>query len=311
MNNSKETKKTKRKRSLRTMQQMKLAIIMIMVSVLVLSASTFAWYRLSNTAKIQGMEFTADTLGNLQIANSRVSGTSYIVDGDYKAELDLGLDEDGNREYLMPTTTMDGLTFVSPEYNGDGTSVEKVSEISDDDLDDYVYEKVFFLLVGEEGSISTKKYDLKLTDGDLINKTGTYVLNNETDSDTNTAANAVRISFTFKNAEGDVTKIYEPNSVTENDRTKADYADTVTGADNVDANYGAYTTIAQKADGTFFASTDGTNYEDDILYEMTEGVPVQVTMYVWIEGTDEDCRNSIALREIAAQIQFEATPKAS
>ena len=51
-NISKETKKTRRKKSQRKSQQIKLAVIMIMVSVLVLSASTFAWYQLNNTAKI-------------------------------------------------------------------------------------------------------------------------------------------------------------------------------------------------------------------------------------------------------------------
>lgn len=84
-NISKETKKTRRKKSQRKAQQIKLAVIMIMVSVLVLSASTFAWYRMSKIASVQNMEFKADTLGNLLISDTE--------DGEYDNTLDLGLGE--------------------------------------------------------------------------------------------------------------------------------------------------------------------------------------------------------------------------
>ena len=81
-NISKETKKTRRKKSQRKSQQIKLAVIMIMVSVLVLSASTFAWYKLNNIAKIKDMQFTADTLGSLLIAEEN-------EDSEYSDTLDL------------------------------------------------------------------------------------------------------------------------------------------------------------------------------------------------------------------------------
>lgn len=41
-----------------------------------------------------------------------------------------------------------------------------------------------------------------------------------------------------------------------------------------------------------------------MLFEIEENKDVKVTMRVWIEGTDLDCTNSIALDKITAMFEF-------
>lgn len=293
-NISKETKKTRRKRSHRTAQQIKLAVIMIMVSVLVLSASTFAWYKMSKTANIQNMEFKADTLGNLLISADNTS---------YSNMLDLGLSGE-NAAILLPATTVDGKTFYQPEYNTTGDVVKNVallketddpstgSENEADTFKKFVYKKEFYIKSGVNQDTS-KSYKLKLVDGGGILDgkftTGTF-LNDNGDDTTFDSLNALRVSFVI---DGDV-KIFTP------------YCNTNGGAgthatDEIDKSsnqYGGYSVdLDQEASGVI------TDLE---LCTIKEGYPVKITMYVWFEGTDVDCENEIALDNLAGQIQFEA-----
>lgn len=308
-NISKETKKTRRKKSQRKAQQIKLAVIMIMVSVLVLSASTFAWYQLNNTAKINEMQFTADTMGNLLIAPEENGGA-----GSYGHELSLGLNE--NAKKLLPATADKDAgsgagvkkigyeDFYYPKYAPDGQTVTELIPLEEENFDKYVYKKVFYLKSGEKAGTGNT-FELKLDVGNITEdtKTGTYVV--DSDKTNNkieglTAANALRISFVIEST-GDnpvkvATKVYEPNfnSATVNDGKFANY----TGGDVFGSTAYDDKLIKQLTTGAF---KDG---EDTKLCDLEEGVPVRVTMYVWIEGQDADCKSEIALDTIEGQIQF-------
>ena len=310
-NDVKETKKTRKKRSARTAQQIKLAVIMIMVSVLVLSASTFAWYQLNNTAKIENMKFTAETMGNLQISDSGENGENK---GDYKNVLELS--DDLTEKTLLPCTTDTGIKFYSPDYDLEGTTVGDVKDIDNNDLPKYVYKKVFYLKSGEAptGGAVAKTFDLKLDPGKTDSpQSGTYFLAN--DAAKYNAVNAVRISFEFddSNEEGqDTIKIYEPNAENHNS------GDDITKATNSVSTefYGPakYMAIKQKSNGDFVTSSDSLLYNEhtetsNTLCQITEGTPMKVTMYVWFEGMDDDCVSQIALTQITGQIQFRAEEK--
>ena len=148
-NISKETKKTRRKKSQRKAQQIKLAVIMIMVSVLVLSASTFAWYQLNNTANVTNMQFTAETMGKLQISDVNENGENKKQ---YSNSLDLTQTTgyDSANRILLPSTTSNGTSFFAPDYTIDGLTVEGIVPIAENEFSKYVYKKEFYLLSGEE-----------------------------------------------------------------------------------------------------------------------------------------------------------------
>lgn len=302
-NISKETKKTRRKKSQRKAQQIKLAVIMIMVSVLVLSASTFAWYKLNNIAKIKDMQFTADTLGSLLIAEEN-------VDTEYSDTLDLKMSQ-ADKKYLIPVTVKNSIevsngnvTFYSPNYDNTGANVESVSAIAVDDVEGYVYKKVFYLKTEDTGK--NKTYTLKLDEGVISDtgNSGTYVIDTSNVANNPTAANAVRICFICEDTDANTSnslnnKIYEPNNGVANSGNDAG-----TSGD-VESAYGLYKTIKQNSTGKFIVpSADSTTDDNAVLGTLIEGEPVKVTMYVWIEGNDDDCKSEIALNTIAGQIQF-------
>ena len=58
----------------------------------------------------------------------------------------------------------------------------------------------------------------------------------------------------------------------------------------------------QPLDGGEFEGGEGGNSEK--LFTIKEDEDVLVTMLVWIEGTDDDCTNSIQMDEIIGNIQF-------
>lgn len=307
-NISKETKKTRRKKSQRKSQQIKLAVIMIMVSVLVLSASTFAWYQLNNTAKINDMKFTADTMGNLLIAPETEQGD----EGNYDHQLSLGLE--ANAEKLLPATAdVDAGSgagakqigyedFYYPKYAPNGQTVAELIPLGEENFNKYVYKKVFYLKSGETAGTGNT-FTLKLDVGNTANRTGTYVVDSDAENNSIsglTAANALRISFVIESTGNNpsivATKVYEPNSDSSaiSEGSFADY----TGSDVVGSTAYNDKLIKQLTTGDFAENQVTT------LCTLTEGVPVRVTMYVWIEGQDADCKSEIALDTIEGQIQF-------
>ena len=314
-NISKETKKTRRKKSHRKAQQIKLAVIMIMVSVLVLSASTFAWYRMSKIASVQNMEFKADTLGNLLISDTEI--------GEYDNTLDLGLGEN-NQAVLLPATTADGVNFLKPKYNRTGDIVEEVNPLGegemldgtemkdknsyeDNGMDHYVYKKDLFIKL--DGAEDGKTYDLKLVGCDESFNTGTYLNDKDEVDEDFDSLNAVRISFVV---EDEAVVVYEPyckGNGTGDETQKNDEGNPIgTYAKKIyttTCGPDAYASKVVKQTST--GGWEGNN----VLTQMEVGETVQVVMYVWFEGMDDDCVNEIALDAISGQIQFEAVEKNS
>lgn len=326
MENKKNNAK-KRKMSKQTI----LTIGMIMVSIFVITVASYAWYLISNTPKITNAEFVADTVGNLKIANEndQKNGPSGYMDA---IDMYDGLNKDDHR--LSPVTTKDGKNFFKPIYT-EGT-ITGLEAVPDDEYrtKDYIFEKVFYLKAGDDnGAVNNapKYYDIKLVGMSSAEKTryGTNSVNYKTDYEINyadtdykyigsfmhdklenasnlnaptTAANALRISYEFIDAEGSKTVIYEPNCDKTNTVSTDDYLQ-FTGANS--ENYGTYTglkELKQNANKSF--ENPGTDVASDAFAIIEEGKDVKVTMRVWIEGTDVDCRNGIAADKIFGQIQF-------
>ena len=203
---------------------------------------------------------------------------------------------------LSPVTTPDGKNFYSPNYDSSTNRVDSVEPITDHEelIHSYIYEKTFYLKAssGDGATATGTTYDVALAGpGTGSGASGSYILKGgEADSDT--SAYAVRISFTLTDASGnEVTKIYEPNCDIHNEGT--DMAeDGVKGTNG----YGTYTVVQQNSNGTF--TNTGTGTDSEVLFTISENTDVKVTMRVWLEGTDQDCANSIGATLLQGQIQF-------
>lgn len=297
--------KKKRKQRREISKQTLMTMIMVVVSVATISISTYAWFLITNTPKAEQLTLTADTIGDLKIADVGTNGPA-----EYANSLDLR-NNVNNSTYLSPSTTKDGLNFFSPVYE-EGAVVD-LKAITEADLlnTKYVYEKVFYLRAGkhqdEVDQAKAKNYDIFLVGTSTNPANGCYIkdLNGEQLS----AANAIRVSLTFEGGiTGKKTVIYEPNAELHNKIGNVEG-----GSFNIDkavvtvqtANeYGVYDTIKQNSDKSFVGSVDNGSTRSIPLYTIREGDDIEVTMRIWLEGMDMDCVNQIAEDKILGQLQF-------
>lgn len=200
---------------------------------------------------------------------------------------------------LNPVTTMDAEKFYEPVYTG--TTVSDVKEVTDPvELNQsYVYEKTFYLKAGALKTKSGRRvnarekyYDIMLLGPEQEDEYTGCVIEQAPGASTEggaTAANSIRIAFIV---EGEEVSIYEPNSAQHNGGDKATNG----------VNYGTYETMKQPSPGADFEEGEGGNSKT--MFTIKEEEDVLVTMRIWIEGTDDDCTNSIQMDEIIGNIQF-------
>lgn len=285
-------------------RDVRILFMMLCITMLLLSTVTYAWFTERNTPKVNNLELTTGTSGSLLVADDTGNGP-----GKYDNVLDLmqavGADT-MSKAVLNPVTTNDGVSFYSPIYKGNTvTGVKKITDVNKL-TSVYVYVKSFYLKAGPDpkfgksDKITTtdKVYDVFLAGHDNLSQTeGTYVTatKNQTINAGDTAANSMRISFEFE--DGTII-IYEPNADAFN-------VDDKRAVDNVKNQYGTYVTLKQSQNGKFIGSPN--DLDSPVLFTIKEGEDLKVTMRIWIEGTDLDCTNSIALDEIMARFQFAAT----
>lgn len=321
MNESKstETKKkvsrkvTKRQRNLRN------TIMMAGLSVVLLSGATYAWFTLSETAKITNLTLTVGEAGGLQIADIQGNDDAH---GAYSTEIEIPEVENQNK--LMPATMLEGNKLNYPTYQ-DGV-LDHITEIQEDEAnkgtlydryedgsgkDVYYITKTFYLKT-DKGTNETQ-YGIALSPSVLTGNTsgylasdpkvsGTYVLcTNKTaqPADNLYASAALRISFTNNSIADSGTTIYEPNSDVDvtggtGASLKADLE-----IQEMDSN------IKQLKNGAF--SSDTTAASNEIFKILGGGTDNQIVMRIWVEGEDAQCVNEVAIDEMVARIQFTLT----
>ena len=292
MDNKKENKKEGRLKS-------KLLICLLYVAVL--STATYAWFTLNNKPRVYNLSLTAGGAADLLIADDLGGGP-----GEYGDFLDLRTANQTptamDQMELNPVTTADTKTFYEPVYNGE--SVTDTKEITDEQTlnESYVYQKTFYLKAGSlrTGSgkkigTSVKSYDIMLLGPRQGEENTGCVIEQAAGASTEggaTAANSIRIAFIVEGQ--DEAAVYEPNSGQHNGGDSAN--------NSISSQYGGYKTLKQPTAGGEFEGGEGGNSEK--LFTIREDEDVLVTMLVWIEGTDEDCTNSIQMDEIIGNIQF-------
>lgn len=281
--------------------RMKTKLLICLLYVAVLSTATYAWFTLNNKPKVYNLSLIAGGAADLQIADDLGGGP-----GEYGDELNLQeankSPSDMEQMELNPVTTQNAVTFYSPIYSGD--TVTGADEITDKQMlnESYVYEKTFYLRAGSIKTGSGKKvgggnksYDIMLLGPKQEEEYTGCVIEQANDSQaegSDTAANSLRIAFLV---EGQDAAIYEPNSGKSNSSNER-------AGDNVKGQYGDYDTLKQPGPGEAFEG--GENGNSKKLFTIREDEDVKVTMLVWIEGTDEDCTNSIQMDKIIGNIQF-------
>lgn len=263
-----------------------------------MSAATYAWFTLSNTAKATNLTMTVGDTTGLQIASDTGSGPGTFGSSIAFEKID---------GKLLPATTSDGSIFYKPDYtDGDvtGTTQTNVFLSKDNTGTDkegyYIQYKFYLKALGEDT-------DIKLAEGSdfdngiyATNSQGTYILWKKPDNDTSTtlgvAAGAIRLSFKNTTSGGNVT-VFEPNSNLDssslNFQPGADFA-----KDSRPDDQKTPATVTVKHSKT------GTIVTDETVLHLVHDKDSLIELNVWIEGTDAQCVNQISAKELIGQLVF-------
>lgn len=223
-----------------------------LVAAVALSAgSTFAWFTANDTVSATGLSVDVTTVNNLLISDT--------TGGTFAASATM-TDANISKQSLSPASTVGVTSNATPTFYkldtaGSGTSYDNSTAGSgatfETTTEDYAWGSVFVKVDGD-------------TDGSNL-----YVSEITPSSSSVNIDNALRIMFVVHEA-GSTLKSYIYAPVGTHDGSNVGIKDTDGTTDNV-----TYCTTGQA--GTV------------ILSSLTKNTEYQIDVYVWYEGTDENC----------------------
>lgn len=257
-------------------------LVVLLVCVLAACAVTYAWYIYNTTRHVTDVKMAAGTGVTFLISDS--------YDGNYKTNA--GLSFEGLLNPVSTDNMENGFQTVAGFTDGDSQSTMLANVFTSAQRADYYVTSLFLTT----NSVAT---DVYLSD----------IAFNDLDSE-NPISTALRVGFA----------VHGPG---QGQPVAAQYIFELSQAHNPQARYNTYNGVAgdvldsTRTDGstvTFHPlnSSNYCQYDDDtgelaILPGSTllctlpaaadgqeHGVPVQVDVYVWLEGCDEDCTNNLA-----------------
>lgn len=300
------------------------AIAMLIVSAIVLTSSTFAWFSMSKEATVESMNLTVSSPEGIQIsANASAWTASLTVDEifDTDDQTTSRYDAYEGNNNLYPAD----LVPVSCAFRGANSSTG--------------YANFFKASLDDMGSADisavTQSKDMQDAAGlvafDLFfkvaeDKVVSFSQSTFTDESNSKILSALRVAFTplgnvaigstpadavaLKSfVEGNENIIYEVDSLTRSDDAAAKLSNgpmstrAVTGAANDIATTDGVIThagITNLAAGKYVTDQDSAS---SMTFELAAGV-TKMRVYIWVEGNDVDCLNSVAGAALAANLKF-------
>lgn len=285
-----EKKKTNKK-----WREIRSAVTMMCVMAAMLSSATFAWFTLTSSPTVSGMQMTAATESGLLVSATGTENSWFNA---------IALTESTESKQLKPVTpTTSG--FCPPVYTG-GTVTSLDTALDMAATEGYVAVYEFWMKpeggtavnVGLIGGANTQT-DLSVNADHVAASSGTVVIEDGGSGDKN-GAFAVRIGLLPENSNIADMIVIEPNSDGDftTDGTAAPTVKDVT--DTIAADFASDVKIKTNGD------IEGTDPAGKISSKVLE-VPAagtKVTVYIWLEGTDKHCVNEIMADKLKAQLQF-------
>ncbi len=313
---------TKKKSGLR--KAMLPALAMLLASVLSLTTMTYAWFTTGNTAKVSEFDMTIAAGGGLEIS---ADGKAWSSTLDSTTITALSAYTSGTKK-LEPVSTDGGFDFSS----GDIESADSVKlnffkgEVESGDAG----AKLTKSTTATEGWVQFPLYFRNNGESDLNVTLGTTKIEAKTGADFghlavrmafvkygSCAAHAADVQIAKDGTTTGTANIFEPN---EKEHTQAGIADYKTkfaeAEDNVKFTYYALkqeyssTPLDRYADNEIFTKMDGadsgthTYGASEQYFTLAHGQITQIVVFMWIEGQDPDCTNTIASNLFKTTLQF-------
>lgn len=271
----KDTKENKKKRNRKEIRN---AFVMLCVAVAMMSTATYAWFTMTDSPTVQGLKMTASSSGGLELSDADETWNNSIT-------------VETTSKILSPVSTIGNTDkFGSPVYTGN--QVNNVNEITDETELKGKYVAVYDYKIRALGATTESPVKVGLLGGDGTgsNPTGSFIIRENAKSATQQAAYAIRVGFKIDGTWA----IYEPNADGTSGGTKAENGYTA----------GSGSTVKQKAgSGDFIENTGNGNVSKEI-FKLIDTNEHNIKMYVWLEGTDNQCVNELQTDELKGQIQF-------
>ncbi len=131
------------------------------------------------------------------------------------------------------------------------------------------------------------------------------------------AENVVRIGFLtydYYSADGALYQegsfyIYEPNTSLEEETFNTDGQPLHTGGKLIKQGTSTFSELEEVLHGSVNYERGEFISEDAEMFDLLANIPRKVTLFVWLEGQDDHCNNSISAGQILANLQIGATTK--
>ncbi|MBQ8228305.1 MAG: hypothetical protein IJZ88_04755 [Clostridia bacterium] len=302
------------------------AIAMLMVSAIVLTSSTFAWFSMSKEASVESMDLTVSSPEGIQISANASAWTAsltvdQIFDNDDATTSRYDAYEGNNNLYpadLIPVSS----NFAKASSTGyanffkatlDDSAMAKITAVTQSkasqDAAGLIAFDLFFKVASAtpvyfSGSTFTDNSGSKVLSALRVAFTPLGTVAIGTDAATATALN----SFTA----GTNNVIYEVDSLKRSDDAAA--AGIAAGAVEtkglVSTNNGNAVTTSNGiiTNTAVVGAMQGTQLTDQSattskVFNLKAGI-TKVRVYIWIEGNDVDCLNSVAGAALTANLKF-------
>lgn len=287
------------------------AFAMLLVSAIMMSTASFAWFTMSAQVTASGMTVKAQAAGGLVMSAAKDATGGYQAPGvnDYAANIDLTEAQwyTNGATAIYPTST-DGTNWYAGEAaNADShaTSTYTTLPAAADDLKAnstyYLATKLFFKAVVEE-----KNYDLKVQDITVTTDTGAE----PEDANLNKALR-VAMRVLGKDAGGAATETwfyFAPNYAKGSTPT---LGHTTSATANTTVSYDVENYTIGTAAGNMVVGND--NLGVVLSSTLRADVATEVEIYIYYEGEDENCKSAFAvdINELTVDLSFTATEAAA
>lgn len=318
----------------RKQRKILLAIIMLLFTGIVLSASTYAWFTANRTVTVESIDVNVSTSEGLQISTDAVDWKSIVTNADITGASWNGvknqLPDGGNGKYAVPVSTVGNVAEGYMEmYKGtvetdEGTAKNYLSSVKSVEKNgnegDFVAFDLFF-----QSAVAQKVY--LTSNSKVVAKDGTTSTGIE---------NAARVAFIKNGSVGygssaqqaqelkgnELSLIWEPNMDTHTPAA-INNAQNIYGV-TIGANHPKITYKGVKAEFTMgekveLTSQDTAKFGDvttvgtpstgiptnkyQEAFEVAEGV-TKIRIYLWVEGQDYDCEDKASGGNISYNLQF-------
>lgn len=267
------------------------ALVMVCVMVAMMSTASYAWFTMTSSPTVTNMQMTATSSAGLKISTEE-SGRYYDA-----VEIE---SDDTTPLKLKPVSPQNG-GFAEAVYQGNEVIGLKTSNVSD--LTDYVAVYECYLKAEGEpvqvgiicGNATTQSGKNMEVDNNNTAVIGGSIVRTKVASsgdDAAVAANAIRVGI--KPDQGNMI-IWEPNK---DQTTSSSNKATVSSMPTLTTH------ISSDVNGTIeVGCADGETNISGSFFEVGDEAK-KVTIYIWLEGYDNECVNEIQTNDIEAQIQF-------